>query len=85
MYRIFTENKNVHNIIHFLKKEKINATIYHAIGIWQGTEEKSLVIELSAESSKPWVADYVARHIKAFNNQEVVLIQRIDATIEKTI
>jgi len=75
MFRILTEDKNVKFIKDLLARRCIDYTMYHCEGSWQGSPEKSMLIELDGASRK--VAEALARHIKNANIQQAVLIQEI--------
>ena len=82
LYRILTEDKNRDKIEHETRKLFPGFTIIEATGYWKSSKEKSLIIEI-------WAGDDVyispiittlAERIKAFNNQESVLVQEFKCT-----
>jgi hypothetical protein len=73
-YRIYTENKNFDDVVD--QTNKIfpdGATIYNAIDVWNGTREKSLVVEtLSAHDEMEKVRTFTI-WLKKHNDQRYVL------------
>jgi len=85
LYRIYTENINIDKIKSILNNHFENYTLIDSLGVWQGTEEKSLIIEviLRELTSNKEKISLVANEIKAINNQQAVLIisQTIDVKL----
>lgn len=77
MFRIYTEDKNRRKVEAILNKLFYGYTLIQAVGAWKGKTEKSLVIELDGVPRAR--VEQAAREIKAANNQEAVLIQKIEA------
>jgi len=77
IYRILTENKNRGRIEAFVCATFDGATIFEAVGIWEGTREKSLVIEIDGQKEDRNRVLGLARVIKDYNEQQAVLVQEI--------
>ncbi len=76
-YRIYTQNKGRAGIERIVGRAFPGFSIFPATGYWQGTRERSLVIEiLGAAKDGPRVRR-VAQDIKTANNQEAVPVERI--------
>jgi hypothetical protein len=73
LYRIYTENKNLDGIKDIINRNFKEYTLFYGVGVWQGIEEKSLVIEIVGESLEIAV-EVTAGAIKIFNNQQAVLV-----------
>jgi hypothetical protein len=72
-YRIYTENKNLEGIKKILNRAFESYTLLEGVGIWKGTEEKSLIIEVLSRINKGYF-EIVADDIKELNNQQAVLL-----------
>ena len=73
MYRIYTENKNLEGIKEILNRTFNAYTLFEGLGVWRGTEEKNLTIEILSEIAPMYLA-LVVYDIKKANNQEAVLL-----------
>lgn len=81
LYRILTEDKNREGIVDIIKIRFAGFTLIPAIGYWQGIKENSLIIEIEIETLLKYHENSIheiARQIKVLNNQQVVMVQRID-------
>lgn len=77
LYRIFTENKNQEEIEKLCSKYFEGYTVIKADGFWRLQKENSLIIEIVAEEIDAKISA-LAGDIKKNNNQETVLIQKIN-------
>ena len=77
MFRILTEDKNVECVRDFLDRYCVDYTMYRCEGSWQGSRERSMLIELDGVSLE--IAEALAQYIKRANVQEAVLVQEIPA------
>jgi hypothetical protein len=73
LYRIYTENKNLKGIKLILNRAFESYTLLEGVGVWKGTEEKSLIIEVLSRISRGYF-DIVADDIKDLNQQQAVLV-----------
>ena len=73
LYRIYTENKNLEGIKKILNRAFESYTLLEGVGVWKGTEEKSLIIEVLSRINKGYF-EIVADDIKTLNNQQAVLV-----------
>lgn len=82
LIRIFTENKNYQDVVNLVEKYFDGATIIKADGLWQGSIEHSLIIEIDS----PIVDEIVNESrfgklifdIKRLNKQDKVLVQHVE-------
>lgn len=74
-YRILTENTNRVGIEELISKFTDGCTIFYTVGTYNGTREKSLVIEVA--NILPSTVQELALEIKALNKQESVMVQSI--------
>lgn len=72
-YCIYTENKNRELIEKILDEYLDEYSIQDQIGVWKGTKEKSLKIEILGIYQDDHIK-YVAGLIKVLNNQQAVLV-----------
>ena len=72
LYRIYTENKNLEQIKEIVSKYFAGYTIYRASGFWEKVEEQSIIIEILTNDQSLILA--VAKEIKSYNKQQVVLV-----------
>jgi len=73
LYRIYTENKNLEGIKMILNRAFESYTLLEGIGVWKGTEENSLIIEVLS-AIPPAYFKIVAEDIKELNKQEAALL-----------
>jgi hypothetical protein len=73
LHRIYTENKNLEGIKKILNRAFESYTLLECVGIWKGTEEKSLIIEVLTRIN-PAYFELVADDIKDLNQQQAVLV-----------
>ena len=76
LYRIFTERKNEAEIEKIVSKYYEGFTLVKSEGFWRLQKENSLIIEIVTEDSDKLISN-LAKEIKANNNQQAVLIQKI--------
>lgn len=76
LYRIFTEDKNKHQIEAIVNKYYPGFTLYKGEGFWRLQKEKSLIIEIITEEHETKI-NKIAKEIKKVNKQEAVLVQKI--------
>lgn len=77
LYRIFTENKNLKKIEKVVGGFFEGFTLIKSEGFWRLQKENSLIIEIVIPPNDEKISE-LARLIKQENNQETVLIQRIN-------
>lgn len=77
LYRIFTEQINLHKIEKIVSKFFEGFTLIKSEGFWRLQKENSLIIEIVTSEQDQKITD-LAKLIKQANNQESVLIQRIN-------
>ncbi len=86
LYRIFTEDKNTRRLHKLVSRYLDGYTSYTAVGFWKGTPEQSRVIEVVVPVYDEWFKDEDIRslchEIKGLNNQESVLLQKIEVQSE---
>lgn len=71
-HRLYTEDSNRKTVLQILSKHVQSYTVFTGVlGGWEGTEENSLVIELTGVSFN--VVATIAQAIKDANNQTAVL------------
>lgn len=79
LYRILTEDKNREGIINIVKKHFDGFTLIPTIGYWEGTKENSLIIEINIPLDRnSFMILVVANQIKVLNQQQAVLVQKIN-------
>lgn len=78
MFRILTENKNQNRVVEIVGKKFTGFTIIAATGFWKGQREDSLIIEIIGDDVKVEDVNAIATEIKNVNNQEAVLVQKIE-------
>lgn len=84
LYRVVTENIHFQAIVEYLKKHKLDATIIGgAYGLWQGQQEKSLVIEMvdGGDMQTRCGIERFAYWLKKYNGQDKVLVQAVEAEV----
>jgi hypothetical protein len=77
LYRIYTERKNEETIEKIVGKYFEGFSILKSEGFWRLQKEDSLIIEIVAEDTDKLIND-LAKEIKVANNQEAILIQKIN-------
>jgi len=80
LYELLTENKNKQKIQDLTSKYFEGYNIQNITGSWQGILEKSIKISIIAENTAAInnkIKDLAAA-IKVLNNQEAILINKID-------
>jgi hypothetical protein len=77
LYRILTENKQRQRVENIVSREFDAFTLYTGTGHWNGGKERSLIIEIDADAIKGDAVRNLALEIKALNEQEAVLVQRL--------
>ena len=78
LYRIITENVNKQGIIEIITKYIDGFTLIDAQGYWRGKPEDALIIEIEVVLTGQSTIYSLAKDIKKLNNQESVLIQKIE-------
>ncbi len=74
IYRIYTEDVNRQTIEDLAAQEFTSYTIIEAAGVWRGTKERSVIIEVIGTSSDKAGVYAVAKQIRGYNNQDAVLV-----------
>lgn len=86
LYRILTEDKNYTKIIEIIDQHFTGYTMYQAKGVYCSTVESSLVIEIDTNNgldrSYERAIKDIAQQIKKLNDQECVLVQKINCESE---
>ena len=85
-YRIYTENKNLHKIRSAVKSFfPQGATIYDTHGIFEGSIEESVVIELIVSQERETDVMNLAKDIKVLNEQIAVKITSVHLLSDITV
>lgn len=74
VFRIYTEDVNRDAIAQICSGKLPAFTLIPARGIWQGTQENSLIIEVIGKLSDRLAVEYTALAIKHANGQDAVLV-----------
>jgi hypothetical protein len=74
VFRIYTEDVNREAIAQLCADKLPAFTLIPARGIWQGTQENSLIIEVIGTPSDRIAVEYAAKAIKHANKQDAVLV-----------
>lgn len=82
--RIYTEDKNSEQVVDLCNKYFSMYSMYRGMGVWKGTREPSLIIEVVDENEVKagGLMQKLAKDIKRVNEQEAVLITRTQSTNE---
>lgn len=75
-----TDNANENIIAKIVGKKYPSFTIIPGTGYWNGEKENSIVIEIIGDDIDPADINEIALEIKETNNQEAVLVQKIENT-----
>ena len=78
LYRINTEDLNRGTIESIVSAKFQGFSVLDQVGFWQGARESSLAIEIETEETRQDDVLTIAAQIKAANNQQAVLVQRIN-------
>lgn len=73
LWRIYTEDVNRETVERLASEYFEGYTIYQARGVWKGTAENSLIIEIMGDVDPKAVRE-LAQGIKHANSQEAVLV-----------
>lgn len=73
LYRIYTEDKNRSVVQAIVAEHFKGVTFFTGQGLWEGTIEDSLIIEILADEDEKTI-DFVAKRIKHINRQDAVLV-----------
>ena len=75
-YRIYTEHTSRGSIDRICNKYLDCYTVIETSGVWQGTSEKSLIIEIitGTDLTEQININKVCKEIKRVNNQDAVLL-----------
>ena len=79
-FKIYTENKNEDWIKELLNISFDGFTIIYTQGHWKGKQEDSIIVEILTDDKA--LIKAVSQKIKAYNNQEAVLISGHDVDVE---
>ena len=78
LFVIYTEDTDREAIVKIVSKEFSSATLHPGqIGLWHGTEESSLSIEIIGHESSRGAVLKVAAEIKSHNRQEAVMVTEV--------
>jgi len=75
MYRIYTENTKIKTIKRLCNNNLNGYTLIKSQGIWQGKEEKSIIIEVEGARKKQMI--HLSKLLKKALKQEVILLQEL--------
>jgi len=78
LYVRHTENADETLIADIVGKKYPSFTILTGTGYWKGKKENSLVIEIIGDDINVSDINEIALEIKKVNNQEAVLVQKIE-------
>jgi hypothetical protein len=80
LYRICTEDVNRENTRKIVSKYFDGFTLLSGEGIWKGSKENALVVEIfgNGDAGEPAVIGMLCEDIKAENKQEAVLLQVVE-------
>ena len=73
-FEIFTENKNLLQVVALTIQRFPNATLSQSMGVYKGRPEEGLIITLVAPESDRSTVHSLARDIKELNQQESILV-----------
>lgn len=73
-FEIFTENKNLLQVVALTIQRFPNATFVQSMGVYKGRPEEGLIITLVAPESDRSTVRSLARDIKELNQQESILV-----------
>lgn len=78
VYNLYTEN--FPNLPDLVTRYFDGATIYDGLGVWQGTQEQSAVIEIIGHRDDLQAVTHLAGDIKHVNKQQSVIVtwHRVD-------
>jgi hypothetical protein len=76
LFRIYTEDINRDAVLAITGQTFDAFTCIPSNGVWQGTSEASLILEIAGKDSDAIAVRGLAQHIKAMNHQDAVLITR---------
>ena len=87
LWRIYTERKNVEDIIEYAQHlfPTNGLTFLNGVGLWQGSQEESLVIEYIGISDDETRITNLATSIRVYNKQESVLVTSQELLSHKLI
>ncbi len=69
-YRIYTENKNYRSVMDKAKECFEGFTVFTGTGVWHGTEEKCLVIEVLSDGDVDGFVYWLKKH----NGQDCIAV-----------
>jgi len=78
LYRIYTESVNPSTIEDLANKFLGNCTILEGIGLFNNESEKSTIIEYVTGTVQDQLIRELAYEIGSTNNQQAVLVQRLN-------
>ncbi len=79
LYRIYTENINRAKIEKIVSEHYDGFTIVEGTGFWKSQKEASLIIEIIGDDESDLDSvKIIAEQIKKTNDQDSVLVQRIE-------
>lgn len=87
MYHLYTERKRKAWLIRLVSEHFHDFTVFNAIGVWQGGQEKSVCIEIiTSVADVEYKLNRISRAICGLNRQKYVLITEhdISAKLYKT-
>ncbi len=91
LYRILTEDMNRDGIMEIIDRHFTGYTLYQTRGIYEGKAEHAMVIEIDtgtginpvgARNERDMMIKDIVEQIKKLNDQECVLVQKIDCESE---
>jgi hypothetical protein len=78
LYRINTENINITGIMEITGRHFTGYTMLFGKGVWEGTLEPCVIIEIMADKVLRPEVVRVCEEIKEFNHQQAVLLEEIE-------
>jgi len=84
LVRIFTQNQNYDKVKKLVGQYFDGFTIIKAEGVWQGSSEHSLIIEIAGmfDTADCDKIDQLCYAIKKLNKQDKILVQKIQCNSE---
>ena len=81
MYRLYTERRRKAWLIRLVAEHFDSFTVFDTVGVWNGTQEKSVCIEVvTSDSATAYKLNRISRAICGLNQQGCVLIIEHDVS-----
>jgi hypothetical protein len=82
IHRIYTENKNEHQIVRLASLRFDSFTVHPTAGYYRGRHERSIVLEIVG--ARQSAVESLAESIRKMNGQKSVLVLRTHASVKVT-